>query len=366
MDLLKSRASALVFAGAMLCAGCDAWRGGKAPGPADRPAPDFSMEDTDGNTVTLSGLRGKVWVASFMFTRCTLGCPQVAETVRELQNRLRDRKDLMFVSFAVDPDRDDAEELKRYAAHFGADPTRWIFLRGDKAALDHLVTDGFQMAINRDGSKPVGEDITHPLKLVLIDREGFVRSRFPGLSNPLDAPGTFQAEQQELRSQVDILLRERPWTGWFIPSAELNAFLNGLAGTLLLAAFAAIKAGKRGLHGGLMLGALATSAVFLASYLVYHIFLKHGVATSFGSRAPGAPVAVTYSYLAILLTHTVLAIGVTPMALYVASLALRGGPSLIRHKKLARWVFPLWVYVAATGVLVYWMLYRLPGAAGWN
>ena len=61
---------------------------------------------------------------------------------------------------------------------------------------------------------------------------------------------------------MDILLRERPWTGWFIPSAELNAFLNGMAGALLLAAFAAIKAGKRGLHGGLMLGALATSAVF--------------------------------------------------------------------------------------------------------
>lgn len=366
MDLLNSRVLALVAAGAMACSGCDAWRGGKAPGQPDRPAPDFSMVDNSGNTVTLADLRGKVWVASFMFTRCTLGCPQVAETVRELQNRMRDRSDLMFVSFAVDPDRDDAKELSRYADHFGADPSRWIFLRGDKSALDRLVTDGFQMAINRDGDKPVGEDITHPLKLVLIDREGFIRSRFPGLSNPLDAPGTFAVEQRELRAQVDILLRERPWSGWFIPSAELNAFLNGLAGAFLLAGFVAIKTGNRGLHGGLMLGALAASAIFLASYLVYHLALKHGVATSFGSRAPGAPVAVTYSYLAILLTHTVLAIGVTPMALYVASLAIRGGPSLVRHKKFARWLFPLWVYVAATGVLVYWMLYRMPGAAGWN
>lgn len=366
MDLLKPCMFAVVVAGAMACAGCDAWRGGKAPGAADRAAPDFSLLDTAGNIVASADLRGKVWIASFMFTRCTLGCPQVAETLRTLQNQLRDRKDLKLVTFAVDPDRDNPEELNRYAAHFGADPTRWIFLHGDKATLDRLVTDGFQMAINRDGSKPVGEDITHPLKLVLIDRQGFVRSRFPGLSNPLDAPGTFQAEQRELRAQVDILLRERPWTGWLIPSAELNAFLNGLAGVLLLTAFVAIRAGKRGLHGGLMLGALATSAVFLASYLVYHIFLKHGVATSFKSRAPGAPLAVTYGYLVILLTHTVLAIGVTPMALYVASLALRGGPSLARHKKFARWVFPLWVYVAGTGVLVYWMLYRLPGAAGWN
>lgn len=366
MDLLKSRALAIVLALAVGCAGCDAWRGGKAPGPADRTAPDFSMMDTAGNTVTLADLRGKVWVASFMFTRCTLGCPQVAETVGELQNRLRDRKDLLLVTFAVDPDRDDADELKRYAGHFGADPARWIFLRGDKAALDRLVTEGFQMAITRDGSKPAGEDITHPLKLVLIDRNGFVRSRFPGLSNPLDAPGTFLAEQRDLRAQVDILLRERPWVGWFIPSAELNAFLNGLAGILLVAAFAAIKAGKRGLHGGLMLGALAASAVFLASYLIYHVFLKHGVATSFSSRAPGAPLEVTYGYLAILLTHTVLAIGVTPMALFVASLGLRGGGYLPRHKALARWIFPLWLYVAATGVLVYWMLYRLPGAAGWN
>lgn len=367
MDLLRSRLIGLLVAGLIIpCAGCDAWRGGKAPGPADHAAPDFSLIDTAGNAVTLRDLRGKVWVASFMFTRCTLGCPQVAETVRDLQNRLRDRKDLLFVTFAVDPDRDNAEDLNRYANHFGADQNRWIFLRGDKSGLDRLVTDGFQMAINRDGDKPVGEDITHPLKLVLVDREGFVRSRFPGLSNPMDAPGTFQAEQAELRAQVDILLRERPWTGWFIPSAELNAFLNGLAGILLLLAFIAIKAGNRGLHGGLMLGALAASAVFLASYLIYHIFLKHGVATSFASRAPGAPVVIVYFYLAILLTHTILAIGVTPMALFVASLGLRGGPHLPRHKAFARWVFPLWVYVAATGVLVYWMLYRLPGAAGWN
>lgn len=366
MDLLNTRFVPLVAALAAACTGCDAWRGGKAPGPADRAAPDFSLVDTQGNRVTLADLRGKVWIASFMFTRCTLGCPQVAESVRDLQNRLRDRKDLVFVSFAVDPDRDDADELKRYGAHFGADPGRWLFLRGEKSALDRLVMDGFQMAISRDGTKPIGEDITHPLKLVLVDREGFVRSRFPGLANPLDAPGTFQEEQRDLRAQVDILLRERPWTGWVVPSAELNAFLNGLAGALMVAAIAAIKAGRRKLHGGLMLGALVASALFLASYLVYHIFLKHGVATSFASRAPGAPLGVVWAYLAILLTHTVLAIGVTPMALVVASLGLRGGESLIRHKAIARWVYPLWLYVAMTGVLVYWMLYRLPGSAGWN
>ena len=138
MDLLRSRLIGLLVAGLIIpCAGCDAWRGGKAPGPADRAAPDFSLLDTAGNAVTLQDLRGKVWIASFMFTRCTLGCPQVAETVRDLQNRLRDRKDLLFVTFAVDPDRDNAEDLNRYANHFGADQNRWIFLRTRCCAIVH-------------------------------------------------------------------------------------------------------------------------------------------------------------------------------------------------------------------------------------
>lgn len=366
MVLTHRTGLAIATMAALLSAGCNAWRGGEPPGPAERMAPEFSMVDSQGHPVSLADLKGKVWIASFLFTRCTLGCPQVAESIKALQDRLKDRKDLLFITFTVDPDRDDAGELNHYATHYGADPARWLFLRGDKPSLDKLVTDGFQMAISRDDSKPTGEDITHPLKLVLIDREGFIRSRFPGLANPLETAETFATEQRALRAQVDMLLRERPWFHWFIPSAELNAFLNGLAGVLLVVALVAIKAGKRELHGALMIGAIVASAVFLASYLIYHIFLKHGVATSFASRAPLAPPKVLYGYLAILLTHTVLAIVVTPMALVVASLGLRGGESLRRHKALARWVFPSWLYVAVTGVVVYWMLYRLPGAAGWN
>ena len=346
--------------------GCDIWRGGPLPGQPDRPAPDFNMTDTSGKMLSKADLKGKVWIASFLFTRCTLGCPQVAETIKALQNATKDRSDFHLVTFTVDPDRDDADELNRYAAIYGADPSRWTFLRGNQQELDKLVHDGFQMAIQRDGSKPVGESITHPLKLVLIDRNGYIRSYFPGLPDAREAADVFPTEQQSLRAQIDILLRERPWTGWFIPSAELNALLNGLAGIFLVSGFIAIRTGNRGLHGGLMMAALTTSALFLASYLTYHLLLKHGVATSFASRAPSAPAGVHYAYLGILLTHTVLAIVITPMALYVASLGLRGGSSLPRHKALARWTFPLWLYVAVTGVVVYWMLYRLPGAAGWN
>lgn len=358
----------LVFLGFLisLTVGCDAWRGGPQPGPADRPAPSFNMTNTSGQMVTRADLKGKVWVASFLFTRCTLGCPQVAETIKALQNATKDRADFQLVTFTVDPDRDDADELNRYASIYGADPARWTFLRGNQKDLDKLVHDGFQMAIQRDDTKPVGESITHPLKLVLIDRNGYIRSYFPGLPSPLEADDTFTTEQRSLRAQIDILLRERPMSGWFIPSAELNAFLNGLAGVFLVLGLIAIRTGNRGLHGGLMLAALSTSALFLASYLTYHLLLKHGVATSFASRAPFAPAGVHYTYLAILLTHTVLAIVITPMALFVASLGLRGGTALPRHKALARWTFPLWLYVAVTGVVVYWMLYRLPGAAGWN
>jgi putative membrane protein len=106
-----------------------------------------------------------------------------------------------------------------------------------------------------------------------------------------------------------------------------------------------------------MLTALAVSALFLASYLYYHFAVKHGEPTRFSSRAPNAPDWVSYLYTVILLTHTVLAALVAPLALYTAYQGLRG--RLARHVKVARWTLPIWLYVSITGVVVYWMLYRL-------
>ncbi len=132
---------------------------------------------------------------------------------------------------------------------------------------------------------------------------------------------------------------------------HLNASLNALATVLLVTGLVLIKRGRERAHRNVMLTALLVSAVFLASYLTYHNRAGH---VSFPSY-PSAAVRVTY--FAILLTHIVLAIAVPPLALITAWLGLRNRRAA--HRRLARWTFPIWLYVSVTGVVVYAMLYQL-------
>ena len=140
-------------------------------------------------------------------------------------------------------------------------------------------------------------------------------------------------------------------------SPGLNAALNGLSGVLLVIGFLAIKRRVVGLHKLCMLTALLVSALFLASYLYYHFAIKEAVATKFRDRNPEAPAAVAYLYYGLLGTHTVLAAAVAPLALVTAYRGLRD--RIKEHMRIARWTLPIWLYVSVTGVVVYWMLYRL-------
>lgn len=133
---------------------------------------------------------------------------------------------------------------------------------------------------------------------------------------------------------------------------SLNATLNASSGILLVAGYVAIRNRRVALHKACMLAALGVSAAFLACYLYYHFVIRDGQPTVFQG-----PDASRYVYLAILLTHTVLAAAVAPMALITVYLAFRD--RLAAHRRLARWTFPIWLYVSATGVIVYWMLYHL-------
>ena len=137
----------------------------------------------------------------------------------------------------------------------------------------------------------------------------------------------------------------------------LNACLNGSAGILLLIGWFAIRARKIALHKTCMLTALAVSAAFLNCYLYFHIAIQKGKPTHFSDRAPDAPSWVGMLYQAILWPHIILAAIITPLALRLGYLGLRD--QLPKHVRLARWVLPLWLYVSVTGVVVYWMLYRL-------
>jgi putative membrane protein len=131
--------------------------------------------------------------------------------------------------------------------------------------------------------------------------------------------------------------------------APLNALLNATAGLLLFLGWRAIKRGDRVVHRRFMIGAVSVSAVFLLSYLTR-------VALTGTHRFPGEG-ALRWLYLAVLVSHTVLAVAVAPMAL--RSLALGWTGRIERHRRLARVTFPIWLYVSATGVVVYLMLYQV-------
>jgi putative membrane protein len=129
----------------------------------------------------------------------------------------------------------------------------------------------------------------------------------------------------------------------------LNALLNASSGVLLLIGHRFIRNGNQHAHKRCMLSALGVSAAFLVSYLIYHY--HHG-ATSFIGEGIVRPI-----YFSILISHTVLAITVVPLALITLSRGLK--ERFDKHVKIARWTYPIWLYVSVTGVVIYIMLYHL-------
>ncbi len=129
----------------------------------------------------------------------------------------------------------------------------------------------------------------------------------------------------------------------------LNASLNATTATLLMAGWLCIRRRLVRVHRALMLSAVTTSALFLTSYLVYHAQVG-------SKRFPGHGLARGI-YLAVLGSHTLLAVVVVPLVLVTVARGLRG--RFDRHRAIARWTLPLWLYVSVTGVAVYWMLYRV-------
>jgi uncharacterized membrane protein YozB (DUF420 family)/cytochrome oxidase Cu insertion factor (SCO1/SenC/PrrC family) len=316
---------------------------------------DFSLTERSGQKVTRDDLRGKVWVASFLITRCPDGkCPQVATTIERLQKELANRRDLVLVTFTTDPTRDSPGELREYADRHHADPQRWLFLTGSEEEIDQLMRSFLVRA--KDEPFTSGR-IDHSQKLMLIDREGNIRGIYDGLDNPGLPEGAFEENLRRLRRDVDRLLRP-PLPAWMPRDfPAFNATLNALSAALLLLGYSAIRRRRVTLHAACMLTALAVSALFLTSYLFFHLYVKGGQPTRFAEQAPGAPAWVAYLYHAVLISHTLLAIPAAPMALAAAYQGLRG--RLDRHIRLARWTLPVWLYVSVTGVVVYAMLYRL-------
>ena len=129
----------------------------------------------------------------------------------------------------------------------------------------------------------------------------------------------------------------------------INAALNGASAVLLVIAHRQIKVGRMAAHRALMLSAVCTSSLFLASYLYYH---WHVGSVPFQGRGWSRPL-----YFSILTSHTILAAAIVPLVIITLTRALR--QRFDRHRAIARWTYPLWLYVSVTGVIIYFMLYHL-------
>ncbi len=142
---------------------------------------------------------------------------------------------------------------------------------------------------------------------------------------------------------------------WVQALPGINAGLNATSAVLLLNGYRFIRARRIAPHRACMLGACASTLLFLTLYLTLHY---HIGTTRFGHEGT----VVRTVYMTILLSHTALAIMAAPMVVWTLTRALRG--RFEQHAALARWTFPIWLYVSVTGLIVYMMLYQVPGAAG--
>ena len=131
--------------------------------------------------------------------------------------------------------------------------------------------------------------------------------------------------------------------------ATLNAVLNGTSAALIATGVVLIKRGRRVWHKRVMIAAVITSSLFLVSYLYYH---AHVGSVHFQGHGWSRPV-----YFSILISHTILAAVIVPFVLVTLTRGLRGRYD--KHKRSARWTYPMWLYVSVTGVVIYVMLYHL-------
>jgi protein SCO1/2 len=143
--------------------------------------PAFSLIERGGRPVTLADLKGKIWIANFIYTNCPDTCPIQTAQMKELQDQFVGEKDLRLVSITVDPKRDTPKVLSEYANRFGANPQRWFFLTGEKEAIYRFAQEGFLLGaaeIPDEKRPPSGATHTHSPRFVLVDWKAQIRGYY--------------------------------------------------------------------------------------------------------------------------------------------------------------------------------------------
>ncbi len=164
----------------------------------DKALPDFSFPAIVGGReqpLSLSALKGKVWIAGFVFTNCMGPCPLLTGRMAKLQLDLP--VDIKLVTFTVDPQSDTLPVLKRYGQRFNADFNRWYFVRGEESDLAKLVSEGFALPLSKNSNAPAASRMVHTTKLVLVDDQGRVRNYYDS-----DSPESFTSILADARKLV--------------------------------------------------------------------------------------------------------------------------------------------------------------------
>lgn len=149
--------------------------------------PAYSLTNEQGEKFGATNLRGKAYVANFVFTSCPVICPKLTKRMVQVQDRTKDLGDaLRLVTITVDPENDTPEVLRAYSQKYGADPARWVFLTGPLTEIEPVVVKGFKMMMAKKEATPGLFEIVHGERLVLVDGKGFVRGFYEANDEGVD------------------------------------------------------------------------------------------------------------------------------------------------------------------------------------
>ncbi len=147
--------------------------------------PAWTLTDENARPFSSSSLKGKIYVADFFFTRCESICPKMSSELTRLQDVFVDNEDIQIVSFSVDPSNDTPEKLKQYAKEYDAVAGKWHFMTGTREQIYPLAIKGYYIPV-ADASeydkaiKSPNETFIHSEKLILVDKEGYIRGFYDG------------------------------------------------------------------------------------------------------------------------------------------------------------------------------------------
>lgn len=339
---------------------------------------DFTLLDQTGKPFTKQDLLGKPWIVNFVFARCPSQCPMTSRMMMEFDKTVSN-VDMRMVTITVDPEYDDVDVMQRYAEIWGADPKRWLFGTGEPEHVFQLIREGFKVSTweNVGTARLPGMEFAHDNNIIHVGATGKILGRYDStdpkemstlrrvLKGQIETPEKFQpvvieAREAQEKTVLDYVksinvdpLEKLP--NWAKKLPATNAMLNALATLLLILGLSAIKAKQVGLHKKMMLYAFGVSCIFLISYSTYHYAFHHY--TGLRGKPFEKTGMIKIVYFSILYSHIILAALVPILALTTIVKGLR--ENWDSHRRWAKVTFPIWLYVSVTGVIIYWMLYKL-------